>query len=342
MNIYNPRLQDVILALYHLDANPELKDEKLFIFMDQVEDYNIYPILGMYDCIKAYKDREIHIMLSGIIERSQLFLMSAVPVECRYISPGSIIFLSGLRQFCYGNSTEITVASDEFRRVHGIVYGGLSELFDEDELLTEWLKNEKMMDAEEVAMETFHNHDHPYPSGIRLSNEKLFSEHEPEYQFLMITDSIEPYMAADYRKQVDMLVEEHPDAKIVHFFCSPGGSVSSMLSILDAFERIKHRSEAFILGAAMSAAGLWFVNFEKGTRHMSPSSTLMLHMPSSFGEITGGSEEPASVELNKYLRLYQEDSLSKLTGLSTGAVREMLSADLYMTRSEAIAKDLAD
>ncbi len=127
---------------------------------------------------------------------------------------------------------------------------------------------------------------------------------------------------------------EDPDKDINLYINSPGGSVTSLLAILDTVEFIKPDVSTICMGQAASAAAVLLAAGAKGKRFALPNSRILLHQP--FGEAGGQSTdiEIAAREIQR-IRDLLDEILAAKTGQPIEKVATDTDRDFIMTASEA-------
>ncbi|MAC81427.1 MAG: ATP-dependent Clp protease proteolytic subunit [Rhodobacteraceae bacterium] len=130
------------------------------------------------------------------------------------------------------------------------------------------------------------------------------------------------------------LEAENPSKEISIYINSPGGVVTSGLSIYDTMQYIRPKCSTLVIGQAASMGSLLLVGGNAGMRYSLPNSRIMVHQPS------GGYQGQASdimihaAETQKLKdRLY--DIYVKHTGQSKKAVEKALDRDNFMSPEEA-------
>ena len=76
------------------------------------------------------------------------------------------------------------------------------------------------------------------------------------------------------------LEAENPSKDISMYINSPGGVVTSGLSIYDTMQYIKPKISTLVIGQAASMGSLLLTAGEKGMRYSLPNSRVMVHQPS--------------------------------------------------------------
>ena len=153
-------------------------------------------------------------------------------------------------------------------------------------------------------------------------------------RIIFLTGPVEDQMASLVTAQLLFLEAENPKKEISMYINSPGGVVTSGLSIYDTMQYIKPKCSTLVIGQAASMGSLLLVGGEAGMRFSLPNSRIMVHQPS------GGYQGQASdimihaAETQKLKdRLY--DIYVKHTGQSKKAVEKALDRDNFMSPEEA-------
>ena len=141
--------------------------------------------------------------------------------------------------------------------------------------------------------------------------------------------------------QLLFLEADNPKRDIAMYINSPGGIVSSGLSIYDTMQYIRPAVSTLVVGQAASMGSLLLCAGAKGMRFSLPNSRVMVHQPS------GGFQGPASdialhakeiMELKSRLnRIYE-----KHTGQDYDTVEKALDRDNFMTAEQAKEWGLID
>lgn len=134
--------------------------------------------------------------------------------------------------------------------------------------------------------------------------------------------------------QLLFLEAENPSKDISMYINSPGGVVTSGLSIYDTMQYIKPRVSTLVVGQAASMGSLLLAAGEPGLRYSLPNSRVMVHQPS------GGYQGQATDiliharETEKLKRRLNEIYVHH-TGKTLTEVEEALERDRFMTADEA-------
>jgi ATP-dependent Clp protease protease subunit len=141
--------------------------------------------------------------------------------------------------------------------------------------------------------------------------------------------------------QLLFLEAENPKKDIAMYINSPGGVVSSGLSIYDTMQYIRPKVSTLVVGQAASMGSLLLCAGAKGMRFSLPNSRVMVHQPS--GGFQGQASDIALhakeiLELKERLnRIYE-----KHTGQDYDTVERALDRDNFMTAEQAKGWGLID
>ncbi len=130
------------------------------------------------------------------------------------------------------------------------------------------------------------------------------------------------------------LEAENPSKEISMYINSPGGVVTSGLSIYDTMQYIRPKVSTLIVGQAASMGSLLAVGGEPGMRASLPNSRIMVHQPSGGyqGQATDIMIHAAETQKvkDRLIEIYV-----KHTGHSAKKVMEDLERDYFMSPEEA-------
>ncbi|MEO1562399.1 MAG: ATP-dependent Clp protease proteolytic subunit [Pseudomonadota bacterium] len=141
--------------------------------------------------------------------------------------------------------------------------------------------------------------------------------------------------------QLLFLEAENPKKDIAMYINSPGGVVSSGLSIYDTMQYIQPKVSTLCVGQAASMGSLLLAAGEKDMRFALPNASIMVHQPS------GGYQGQASdIAIHAKYTLELKDRLNKIynahTGQDIAEVERALDRDNFMTAEEAKEWGLID
>jgi ATP-dependent Clp protease protease subunit len=136
--------------------------------------------------------------------------------------------------------------------------------------------------------------------------------------------------------QLLFLESENPSKEISMYINSPGGVVTSGLSIYDTMQYIRPKISTLVVGQAASMGSLLLAAGEKGMRFSLPNSRIMVHQPS------GGYQGQATdimihARETEALKRRLNEIYVKHTGQKLDKVEAALERDNFMTAE--MAKD---
>jgi ATP-dependent Clp protease protease subunit len=153
---------------------------------------------------------------------------------------------------------------------------------------------------------------------------------------VFIVGPIDDYMANLVVAQLLFLESENPDKDIHLYINSPGGVITSGLSIYDTMKFIKPDVATMCIGQAASMGAFLLSAGTKGKRYSLPHSRIMIHQPSG-----GAQGQATDIEIQAREILFLRERLNKLMAEHTGQPIERISKDVerdYFMSAE-MAKD---
>ncbi len=160
-------------------------------------------------------------------------------------------------------------------------------------------------------------------------------------RLVFIVGPVEDHMANLVVAQLLYLESENPNKDIHLYINSPGGVVSSGLSIYDTMQFINCDVSTICVGQAASMGALLLAGGTKGKRFALPHSRVMVHQPSAGyqGQVTDISIHAEEVlELKRRLN----EIMAKHTGQSIETIEADLERDNFMGASAACEYGLLD
>ena len=141
--------------------------------------------------------------------------------------------------------------------------------------------------------------------------------------------------------QLLFLEAENPNKDISMYINSPGGVVTSGLSIYDTMQYIRPRVSTLVVGQAASMGSLLLAAGEKGLRYSLPNSRVMVHQPSGGYQ---GQATDIMIHAEETLKLKRRlnEIYVKHTGQEYEKVESALERDNFMSPEEAKAFGLID
>ncbi len=153
---------------------------------------------------------------------------------------------------------------------------------------------------------------------------------------VFIVGGIDDYMANLVVAQLLFLESENPDKDIHLYINSPGGVITSGLSIFDTMQFIKPDVATMCIGQACSMGSFLLSAGTKGKRFALPNSRIMIHQPSG-----GAQGQATDIEIQAREILYLRERLNQMYSEHTGQTVEKIAKDVerdFFMNAEA-AKD---
>jgi ATP-dependent Clp protease protease subunit len=141
--------------------------------------------------------------------------------------------------------------------------------------------------------------------------------------------------------QLLFLEAENPSKEISMYINSPGGVVTSGLSIYDTMQYIRPKVSTMVMGQAASMGSLLLQAGEKGMRFSLPNSRVMVHQPSGGYQGQATDIMIHARETEKLKRRLNEIYV-KHTGNPYEVVEAALERDIFMSAEDAKAWGLID
>ena len=153
--------------------------------------------------------------------------------------------------------------------------------------------------------------------------------------------SIEDHMANLIIAQMLFLESENPSKDVSLYINSPGGSITSGLSIYDTMQFIKPDVSTICVGQAASMGAILLAGGTKGKRYSLPNSRVMIHQPTSGFQ---GQASDIDIQAKEILKLRQRlnEILATHTGKSEQQIASDTDRDNFMKASEALEYGLID
>jgi len=158
---------------------------------------------------------------------------------------------------------------------------------------------------------------------------------------IFLTGPIEDYGANLVVAQMLFLEAENPDKDIHLYINSPGGSVTSGMSIYDTMQFIKPDVSTLCIGQAASMGAVLLAGGAKGKRQALPNSRVMIH------QVLGGFQGQASdIEIHTKeilsIKAKLNEILAKHSGQKVDKVAKDSDRDNFMSPNEAVKYGLID
>ena len=158
---------------------------------------------------------------------------------------------------------------------------------------------------------------------------------------VFIVGPVEDHMANLVVAQLLYLESENP-AKDIHLYInSPGGSVTSGLSIYDTMQFINCDVSTICVGQAASMGALLLGGGALGKRFALPHSRIMVHQPSAGFQ---GQATDIDIHAKEVLTLKRRlnEIMARHTGQTVKQIEKDLERDNFMSGEEAVKYGLID
>ena len=196
-----------------------------------------------------------------------------------------------------------------------------------------------MMDSQEVYMnnlvpmvvEQTNRGERSYDIYSRLLKERI----------IFLTGAVNDGVASLISAQLLFLESENPSKDISFYINSPGGVVTSGLSIYDTMQYVKPDISTVCLGQAASMGSLLMCAGAAGKRYSLPNSRIMLHQPSGGFQ---GQATDIEIHAKEILKLRQRlnEIYVQHTGQDIAIIESALERDNFMSPEDAKAFGLID
>ena len=153
-------------------------------------------------------------------------------------------------------------------------------------------------------------------------------------RIIFITGPIEDGMATLVCAQLLYLEADNPKKEIALYINSPGGVVTSGLSIYDTMQFVKPPVATRCMGQAASMGSLLLTAGQKDMRFILPNARVMLHQPSGGFQGQASDIERHAADILKVKRRLNEIYVSH-TGNDYDTIEKTLDRDHFMTADEA-------
>jgi len=153
-------------------------------------------------------------------------------------------------------------------------------------------------------------------------------------RIVMLSGEINDVVASSIVAQLLFLEAEDPDKDIYLYINSPGGVITSGLSIYDTMNYIKPDVSTICIGQAASMGAFLLSSGTKNKRYALPHARIMIHQP------LGGAQGQATdieIQAKEILRLKHmlNEIMAKNTGQSLRKVSKDTDRDFFMSAKEA-------
>ena len=160
-------------------------------------------------------------------------------------------------------------------------------------------------------------------------------------RIIFLGDEIDDNTASLVVAQMLFLEMEDPDADIMLYINSPGGSVTSGMAIYDTMRYLKCEVSTVCVGWAASMGAFLLAAGAKGKRKALPHAEIMIHQP-----LGGARGQATDIQIHAEQILKTKKTLNELlaqnTGKSLKTIEKDVERDHFLTAQEALDYGLID
>ena len=160
-------------------------------------------------------------------------------------------------------------------------------------------------------------------------------------RLIFITGHVEDHMANLIIAQMLFLESENPKKDISLYINSPGGSITSGLSIYDTMQFVKPDISTICVGQAASMGAILLAGGAKGKRYSLPNSRMMIHQP-----VSGFQGQASDIEIHAKEILSMRERVNEILSSHTGkSIKEVVldtDRDNFLNASDALDYGLID
>lgn len=160
-------------------------------------------------------------------------------------------------------------------------------------------------------------------------------------RIVLLSGEINDEVASSIVAQLLFLEAQDASKDIYLYINSPGGVVTSGLSIHDTMNYIKPDISTICIGQAASMGAFLLSSGTKGKRFALPNARIMIHQP-----LGGARGQATDIEIHTKeilrLKLLLNQTLAKNTGKSLKTIEKDTERDNFMSSQEALKYGLID
>ena len=160
-------------------------------------------------------------------------------------------------------------------------------------------------------------------------------------RIIMLSGEVNDQVASSIVAQLLFLEAQDPDKDIYFYINSPGGVITSGLSMFDTMNYIKPDIVTICMGQAASMGAFLLSSGTPGKRYALPHARIMIHQPSGGAQ---GQSTDIQIQAEEIQRL--KDSLNEIMAKNCGKKAKQLEKDTerdnFMSSQEAMEYGLID
>jgi ATP-dependent Clp protease protease subunit len=157
----------------------------------------------------------------------------------------------------------------------------------------------------------------------------------------MLSGEVNDQVASTIVAQLLFLEAQDPDKDIYFYINSPGGVITSGLSMFDTMNYIKPDIVTICMGQAASMGAFLLACGTPGKRYALPNARIMIHQPSGGAQ---GQSTDIQIQAQEIQRL--KDTLNEILAEKTGKKPKQIEKDTerdnFMSSAEAVEYGLID
>ena len=157
----------------------------------------------------------------------------------------------------------------------------------------------------------------------------------------MLSGEVNDQVASTIVAQLLFLEAQDPDKDIYFYINSPGGVITSGLSMYDTMNYIKPDIVTICMGQAASMGAFLLSSGTPGKRYALPNARIMIHQPSGGAQ---GQSTDIQIQAEEIQRL--KDTLNEIMANNCGKKAKQLEKDTerdnFMSAKEALEYGLID
>jgi ATP-dependent Clp protease protease subunit len=160
-------------------------------------------------------------------------------------------------------------------------------------------------------------------------------------RIIMLSGEVNDQVASSIVAQLLFLEAQDPDKDIYFYINSPGGVITSGLSMFDTMNYIKPDIVTICIGQAASMGAFLLSSGTKGKRYALPHARIMIHQPSGGAQ---GQSTDIQIQAQEIQRLKDtlNEILAEQTGKTTKRIEKDTERDNFMSAREALEYGLID
>jgi len=153
-------------------------------------------------------------------------------------------------------------------------------------------------------------------------------------RIVMLSGEVNDQVASTIVAQLLFLEAEDPEKDIYFYINSPGGVITSGMSIYDTMNYIKPDVSTICIGQAASMGAFLLSSGAKGKRYSLPNSRIMIHQPSGGAQ---GQSTDIQIQAREIQRMKDDLNaiLARNTGQKVAKIAEDTERDNFMSAEES-------